>query len=71
VSYAANQIRAERAEQELALANTLAELRHLQVLQLKPSPASKRDLLSQMKRSARAEIRLRLKDILLTKQKSR
>jgi hypothetical protein len=56
-------------EQELALANTRAELRHLQILQMKPSPAWKLDLLSQMERSARAEIKLRLKGIALTKQR--
>jgi hypothetical protein len=45
------------------------ELRHLQVLQMKPSPMWKLDLLSQMERSAKEEIMLRPKGLALTKQR--
>jgi hypothetical protein len=57
---------------ERQLANTRQEVRNLQILQMLPGQSpEKLELLAELERSARAEVRLRLKAIAYEKNRNR
>jgi hypothetical protein len=57
---------------ERQLANVRQEVRNLQVLQMRPDQSARTlEILSNLERSARAEVRLRLKAIAYEKSRNR